>query len=134
MFSKVDSDVGAPAVAVSKASAVFFALGIALASGIVCAADDADTTTIKRDVNTEKMTGMAEPSYQTREARLKAQPLDWNSTIGKPKRKVLSPAEKNALQKAKPESTEGGSPDPKANEDARKLHPDDWKMMDQAPR
>jgi hypothetical protein len=54
-------------------------------------------------------------------------PLDWNSTIGEPTPRTLSPAEEEALQKGQPESTQGGAPNPNADEEARKLHPDDWK-------
>jgi hypothetical protein len=109
--------------------AMSFACGVALAPGVVFAAPQETTTTIERDSDTAK--ALAEPSYQTREERLKAKPLDWNSTIGKPKRKALSPAERKALEKAKAESVEGGVPDPKANEEARRLHPDEWKSPDQ---
>lgn len=107
--------------------AIFIACGVALAPGLVLAQDG--TRSIKRDADPAK--AQAEPSYQTREERLKAKPLDWNATIGKPKRKALSPAEKKTLERAKPESMEGGAPDPKANEEARRLHPDEWKNTDQ---
>jgi len=76
-----------------------------------------DTTSIQR--GSEKATEMKEPSFQTREERLRAQPLDWNSTIGTPK-PALAPS-------AQPESSEGGAPNPNANEEAQKLHPADWK-------
>ena len=65
---------------------------------------------------------MEEPSYQTREERLKAKPLDWNSTVGKPKPHALSRAERDALRRARPETSAGGAPDPKADEEARKQH------------
>jgi len=75
----------------------------------------------------EKARQMKEPSFQTREERLNAKPLDWNSTIGKPKPHTLTAAERKALQTAKPASAGGGAPNPNADEEARKLHPDDWK-------
>lgn len=75
-----------------------------------------ETTSIQR--GTDKATEMKEPSFQTREERLQAKPLDWNSTIGTPKPRVLS---------AQPESSAGGAPNPSAHEEALKLHPDDWK-------
>jgi hypothetical protein len=109
--------------------ATFFVCGVALAPGIACAAPQEPTTTIKRDSDTAK--ALAEPSYQTREERLKAKPLDWNATTGKPKRKAQTPAEKKALENAKPESADGGSPNPKAEEEARRLHPEEWKTPDQ---
>ena len=70
---------------------------------------------------------MNEPSFQTRAERLNAMPLDWNSTIGVPTPPTLSPAEAEALGKAQPGSTQEGAPNPNAEEEARKLHPDDWK-------
>ena len=70
---------------------------------------------------------MKEPSFQTREERLNAKPLDWNSTTGTPKPRTLTDAERKALQTAKPESAGPGAPNPNADEEARKLHPDDWK-------
>ena len=71
---------------------------------------------------------MEEPSFETREERLSAKPLDWNSTIGKPTPpRALSPAEEEELRKVPPGSTEGGAAHPNANEEARKLHPNDWR-------
>jgi hypothetical protein len=108
--------------------------GIVLFSGIAAptpalaqAASDGGTTSVQRGSDAEKALKMQEPSYQTREERLNAKPLDWNSTIGKPKPRALTAAEREALRKARPESAEGGAPNPGANEEARKLHPDDWK-------
>ena len=75
------------------------------------------TTSIQQ--GSEKARELKEPSFQTREERLRAQPLDWNSTIGTPK-PALAPS-------AQPESSEGGAPNPNANEEAQKLHPADWK-------
>ncbi|MGH7840510.1 MAG: hypothetical protein ACREQT_03215, partial [Candidatus Binataceae bacterium] len=88
---------------------------------------DGGTTSIQRGSDAEKALKMQEPQYQTREERLKAKPLDWNSTIGKPKPRTLTAAEREALRRARPESSAGGAPNPGANEEARKLHPDDWK-------
>jgi len=76
-----------------------------------------NSTAIQR--GSEKANELKEPSFQTREERLRAKPLDWNSTIGTPK-PVRAPS-------AQPESSEGGAPNPNANEEAQKLHPDDWK-------
>jgi hypothetical protein len=109
--------------------AISFACGVALAPGVVFAAPQETTTTIKRDTAAAK--ALAEPSYQTREERLRAKPLDWNTTIGKPRRKAQTAAEKKALAGAKPESMDGGVPDPKANEEARRLHPEEWKRLDE---
>jgi hypothetical protein len=93
--------------------------------GLAQTAPDEGTTSIQRgSPEAQKMT---EPSFQTREERLKARPLDWNSTIGTPKPRTLTAEEQRALQSAKPESSAGGVPNPNADEEARKLHPDDWK-------
>jgi len=97
-------------------------LGINLAQ----AAPDAGTTTVKSDSDNAKALKLNEPSYQTREERLKAKPLDWRTTTGKPVKRTLTAAEKETLRKAKRGSAEGGNPDPRADEEARKLHPDEW--------
>ena len=85
----------------------------------------ADTTAII-DRNSEAARGMlsAEPNYTSREERLKAQPLDWRATSGKPKRVAPTPAAKRKPARA---SAAGGAPDPKAEEEARRLYPQDWK-------
>jgi hypothetical protein len=85
------------------------------------------TATIERQSSDAKATKMEEPSYETREERLKAKPLDWKATVGKPRR-VAPPgsAVRKPARKA-PASVQGGAPDPKAEEEARKLHPEDWK-------
>jgi hypothetical protein len=108
----------------STAQAVLVAVGVALSPAAVFAAGQ-DTTSIKRDAESAK--ALAEPSYQTREERLNSKPLDWNATIGKPKRKAATAAEKKALGKVKGETSEGGAPDPKADEEARRLYPQEWK-------
>lgn len=111
---------------VNTARAILIAFGAALIPAAYAAGQE--TTSIKRDAESAKT--LAEPSYQTREERLKAKPLDWNATIGKPKRKTPTAAERKAMEKskgAKGETSEGGAPDPKADEEARRLHPEEWK-------
>ena len=83
------------------------------------------TTSVQH--GTEKAREMKEPSFQTREERLSAKPLDWNSTTGTPTPRALTAKEKKALENAKRGSSAGGAPHPKAEAEARKLHPDDWK-------
>jgi len=83
------------------------------------------TTSIQRD--SDEARKLPEPSFQTREERLRAKPLDWNSTIGTPKPRVLTEEERKLLERARPEAAEGGAPNPKAELEARRLHPDDWK-------
>jgi len=110
------------------------AAGIVAVSAIVAAkpslaqmAPAGVTTSIQHGSAAEKALKMKEPSFQTRAERLNAKPLDWNSTIGKPSPKALTPAQKEALRRARPATAAGGAPNPKADEVARKLHPDDWK-------
>jgi len=83
------------------------------------------TTSIQHD--SDKARDMKAPSFQTREERLNAKPLDWNSTIGTPTPRTPTAKERRALRTAKPGSSAGGAPSPNADEEARKLHPDDWK-------
>jgi hypothetical protein len=83
------------------------------------------TTSIQQ--GSEKAREMKEPSFQTREERLNAKPLDWNSTLGTPTPRTLTPDEQRALQSAKPNSSAKGAPNRNAEKEARKLHPDDWK-------
>jgi hypothetical protein len=77
----------------------------------------ANTMSIQR--GSEKANELKEPSYQTREERLQAKPLDWNSTIGTPKPLVPSSDQ--------PEASASGAPNPNADEEALKLHPNEWK-------
>ena len=99
-----------------------------LANAQSAAAPDKDTTTIQHDSEAARSLRMNEPTYQTREERLKAKPLDWRATSGKPtKPRAPTAAEKKALMRAKPATSEGGAPDPKAEEEARRLHPEEWK-------
>jgi hypothetical protein len=107
--------------------AVTFACGVALAPALVCAQET--TTSIKRE--SEAARALQEPSFQTREERLRAKPLDWNATLGKPKRKAQTAAEKRALSQARAQTAEGGAPDPRADEEARKMHPEEWKKIDE---
>jgi hypothetical protein len=81
------------------------------------AGNTANTMSIQR--GSEKANEMKEPSFQSREERLQAKPLDWNSTIGTPK--------PSGLASAPTESSAGGAPNPNADEEALKLHPNDWK-------
>jgi hypothetical protein len=77
--------------------------------------------------SSEKARELKEPSFQTREERLNAQPLDWNTTIGTPTPRTLTATERRALQRARPVSSGAGAPNRNAEREARKLHPDDWK-------
>ena len=116
----------------SKASLTGHGFGFAMTAGIVAVfalfapkPGLAQTASLKHD--SDKAREMKEPSFQTREERLNAKPLDWNSTIGTPTPRTLTAKERRALQTAKPTSSGGGAPNPNADAEARKLHPDDWK-------
>jgi len=110
------------------------AFAMAAGIGVVCAsvapglaqpAPAPATTSIAH--GSERARLMKEPSFQTREARLAAKPLDWTTTIGTPKPRILTPAERRALEIARPTSSAGGAPSRDAEKVARKLHPEDWK-------
>ncbi|HME86081.1 MAG TPA: hypothetical protein VKG91_16435 [Roseiarcus sp.] len=122
----------------SKASATSRGFAFAMTAGIVAVsavlpsnpglaqmAPVGGTTSIQH--SSEKAREMKEPSFQTREERLNAQPLDWNSTIGTPTPRTLTARERRALERAKPQSSAGGAPNRNAEKEARKLYPDDWK-------
>ncbi len=83
------------------------------------------STSIKHD--SENARDLKEPSFETREQRLAAQPLDWNSTLGTSSPRKLTAKELRAIKTARATSSKAGAPDPKAEEEARRLHPDDWK-------
>ena len=82
------------------------------------------STVIRHD--SDKARDLKEPSFQTREERLAAQPLDWNTTTGASSPRKLTAKEAKALKTARPATSKGGAPDPKAEKEARRLHPDDW--------
>lgn len=79
------------------------------------------TTTLERKSVTAQAEREARP-YHTREGRLKAKPLDWNSTIGKPRRMPKKPP-----VKGKPATSKPGTPNPKAKPEAQRLYPEDWR-------
>ena len=101
-------------------------LAIASAGPVAHAAEET-TTSIQRESENARALKLAEPTYTTREERLKAKPLDWRATSGKPTPRKLTAEEKETMRRATVQSSEGGMPDPHADAEARKLHPDDWK-------
>jgi hypothetical protein len=112
-----------PKVSVSGFSPFLRAAGIVALSAFVASSQSlaqtppGSTTSIRRDSDQARQ--MREPSFQTREERLNAMPLDWNSTIGTPR------TEERGVNEG--QTSAGGAPDPRADEEARRLHPDDWK-------
>jgi hypothetical protein len=125
MSSKASLPGHSFAIAMTVAAIVAVSAIVASEPSLAQMAPAGDTTSIQR--GSEKALKLKQPSYRTREERLKAKPLNWSSTIGKPSPKVLTPAETDALRRARPETAGGGAPNPKADAEARKLHPDDWK-------
>ncbi len=125
MSSKANLTGRSFAFAMTAAGVVAVSAIVASKPSLAQMAPAGSTTSIQH--GSEKALKMKQPSFQTREERLNAKPLDWNSTIGKPSPKVVTPAEEQALRTARPETSAGGAPNPKADEEARKLHPNDWK-------
>ena len=65
--------------------------------------------------------------FKTREQRLRAQPLDWNTTIGRP---TDAPAEAPAdPSREQPGAAPGGSPNPKADDAARRQFRNEWRSL-----
>jgi len=81
------------------------------------------TTTVKREslppaqVESDKQ---AVERYHTREGRIQAKALDWNSTLGKPK-----PVKRPPVQ-GKPATSNPGRPNPDGKREGQRLHPEDW--------
>ena len=119
-----DPSVAGPLLAGTAALALAFTSIVALAQTRPVTSTDG-TQSIQRE-EVEKLQKTKAPTYQTREERLAAKPLVWDSTLGKPTPRRLTPAEAEVLKRAKPESSEGGAPHPQAREEARKLYPTDW--------
>lgn len=102
---------------------VLIASGLLLVAGAASAqAQNNPTTTISRDSPAAK--GLVEPAVKTQEDLEKAQPLDWNKTIGTPKRVAPTAEELRALANAKPTMVEGGAPTV-PDDEVRQLPADD---------
>jgi hypothetical protein len=125
MSAKISLYGSSLAIAVSVAGIFAVAAIVAPTAGFSQTAPAEASKSIKHSSDEAKK--LKEPSFQTREERLKAKPLDWRLTSGKPKPRILTEEERKLLKNAKPESSEVGKPDPKAEQEARRLHPDDWK-------
>jgi hypothetical protein len=110
---------------VGRAVTAGLAVFAAATPGVAQTLPNGDSQSIQHD--SDKARELKEPSFQTREERLAAQPLDWNKTIGKPTPRTLTEKERKALQNARRGTSAGGAPNPKAEAEARRLHPDDWK-------
>jgi V8-like Glu-specific endopeptidase len=83
------------------------------------------TTTLERKALPDAMQAQAE-RYDTREARLAAKPLDWTTTIGKPKKLPAAPKQRKRLA---PGASESGKPNAAARSEAEKLYPDEWRGL-----
>lgn len=86
---------------VLTASGLLFAFSAASAQ-----AQQKPTTTISRDSPAAR--ALAEPAVKTPGDLEKAQPLDWNKTIGTPKHVEPTAEELRALDNAQPTTVEGG--------------------------
>jgi len=84
------------------------------------------TTTIERASVAAQADRDASP-YKTREGRIAAKPLDWNSTLGKKAapEKLAKPAE--GLRKEERGAEKGGDPAPGARKEAQRLYPEEWR-------
>jgi V8-like Glu-specific endopeptidase len=88
---------------------------------------DQGTTTLHRE-SVKAQAELDAGKFKTREGRLEAKPLDWNATIGKPSpRANVTPKEEELAKRAKPQSAKGGARNPNAKREAQRLHPEDWK-------
>jgi V8-like Glu-specific endopeptidase len=85
------------------------------------------TTTIDRKAVAKEADQDAN-KFKTREQRLQAKPLDWNSTIGKPTAPA-APAE--GATQGQPGTSSGGAANPKADSDARRQFPNEWRSAPQ---
>jgi len=115
--------------AFAMTAACLFALSAIVSSkpSLAQTGPDEGTRAITQGSEAAKALNAAEPRTGTRAERLNEKPLDWNSTIGKPNPRALAPSEEEAIRKAPAQKTEGGAPNPNAEAEARKLHPEDWK-------
>jgi hypothetical protein len=89
MSSKANLTGRSFAFAMTAAGVVAVSAIVASKPSLAQMAPAGSTTSIQH--GSEKALKMKQPSFQTREERLKAKPLDWNSTIGKPSPKVSRP-------------------------------------------
>ncbi len=85
-------------------------------------AQTGETKTIER--RSAPMADQAVPKYNSREQRLQAKPLDWNSTIGKPN--APAQTQDDTARQAPSGTAKGGTADPKADADARRQFPKEW--------
>lgn len=83
------------------------------------------TTTLDRKTVADQADREARP-FQTREGRLRAKPLDWNTTIGKP-----VPRRNLRVDQGRPETSKGGEPDKNAKPEGQKLYPEEWRYLNQ---
>jgi V8-like Glu-specific endopeptidase len=86
------------------------------------------TTSLRRE-SVKAQADQDASKFKTREGRLKAKPLDWNSTIGKPSPRAKASEEEEAAKKREPKTAKGGPRNPNSKREAQKLHPEDWKAI-----
>ena len=108
----------------------YWALIALIFSANVSAQND-ETTSIDRGSADARAADVSK--YQTRDARLEAQPLDWDVTRGTVTEAPATSAEaRDADVAGQPGVSAGQAPDPQAEEDARASYPDDWRGLEES--
>jgi hypothetical protein len=114
------------------ASLAIFAMALLVSGGGLAqqppAQKDSAAGTTTLDRKTVPQAVQDENKFKTREQRLRAQPLDWNATIGK-REPAPAPAESPAREENG--AAAGGAPNPKADDDARRQFPNEWRPTQQ---
>ncbi len=86
-----------------------------------------DTTSI--DISTTQSLAAESGKFDTREQRLKAQPLDWDATRGTVTEVPAISPETRAPVMGEPGLAPGNAPAAEADEEASKAFPEDWKGL-----
>lgn len=79
--------------------------------------------------NTPAVGALSTEVFATRDARMSAEPLDWNATRGEVSAEALSSVQLSDTPPGPPDSTAAGSPDPQADAEAQSLFADQWQGM-----
>ena len=120
-------------VAILLAHAAVALAACSLAAERARAQQSSDTT---RTIERKAMPAESEKNvdtYQTRAGRLQAKPLDWSATIGKPTPPSAPSEPQSNNTNIQGSTSEGGLPNPRANLDAQRMHPNDWPGLRRNP-
>ena len=96
-------------------------------TGVAETGNSADTTSIERD--STRASAAATGAFDTRDARLQAQPLDWDKTRGTVTEVPATSPEVRAPDTGEPGHSPGGEPTPEADQEATRTFPSDWKGL-----